>query len=152
MVLKFLHIALIFSGIALIYGTEILLHRIGRTGDTRAIRTAFATARPVAMIAPAIFWLGVAFGLAAGIFNGYNLLAPWLVASYVLVGVLFATGMAITVPWMNRVGALSATAPDGPATPELSQLLHSPTTTRLMYASIAIDLVIVALMVFKPGA
>lgn len=140
------------SGIALIYGTQVVLHRIGRTGDTRAIRTAFATARPVAMIAPAIFWLGVAFGLAAGIFNGYDLLAPWLVASYVLVGTLFAIGMAITVPWMNRVGALAAAAPDGPATPELSELLHSPAVTRVLYASVAIDLVIVALMVFKPGA
>ena len=152
MILKFLHIALVFSGIALIYGTEVVLHRIGRTGDTRAIRTAFATARPVAMIAPAVFWLGVALGLAAGIFNGYDLLAPWLVASYVLVGALFAVGMTVTMPWMNRVGTLSAAEPDGPATPQLSEILHSPMTTRLLYASVAVDVVIVALMVFKPGA
>lgn len=151
MILKFLHIALIFSGIALMYGTEVVLHRIARTGDTRAIRTAFATARTVTMIAPAVFWIGVAFGLAAGIFNGYNLLAPWLLATYVLVGTLFAIGIGITVPWMNRVGALAATAPDGPAGGALSALLHSPTTTRVLYASIVIDVVIVALMVFKPG-
>lgn len=152
MILKFLHIALIFSGLALIYGTELVLHRIGQTGDTRAIRTAFATARPVTMAAPAIFWLGVAFGLAAGVFNGYDMLAPWLLASYVLVGALFASGIAITVPWMNRVGAMAAAAPDGPAAPELRGLLHSPTVTRLLWASIVVDFVIVALMVFKPGA
>lgn len=152
MLLKFLHIALIFSGIALIYGTEIVLHRIGKTDDTRAVRTAFATARPVAMIAPVMFWLGVGAGLAAAIVNGHDLLAPWLLASYFLVGALFAAGMAITVPWMNRVGALSAAAADGPTPPELRELLHSPTATRLLYASIAVDVAILALMVFKPGA
>lgn len=152
MVLKFLHIALVFSGIALMYGTEVVLHRIGRTGDTRAIRTAFATVRPLTMMAPAIFWIGVAFGLAAGIVNGYDLLAPWLITAYVLVAILFGLGIGVTVPWMNRIGALAASAPDGPATPELSEVLHRPMVTRLLYLSVVIDVVIVGLMVFKPGA
>jgi len=152
MLLKFLHIAFIFSGIALIYGTEFVLHRIGRSGDTRAIRTAFAMAKPVGSVGPAIFWVGVAFGLSAAVVNGYNLLAPWLLATYVLVGVLLVAGLTITVPWMNRVGALSAAAPDGTATPELDAALHDRRVSGLMWASIVVDVVIVALMVFKPMA
>lgn len=152
MVLKFLHIAFIFGGIALIYGTEILLHRIGRSGDTRAIRTAFGMAKPVAAVGPAIFWIGVAFGLAAAVINGYNLLAPWLVGAYVLVAALLVAGVAVTVPWLNRVGALADAAPDGAASPELTAALHDRSATVLMYASIVVDVAIVALMVFKPGA
>lgn len=152
MVLKFLHIALIFSGIALIYGTEFLLHRIGRSGDTRSIRTAFSMAKPVASVGPAIFWLGVGFGITAGVVNGYNLLAPWLLATYALVAVLLVAGLTITVPWMNRVGTLAAAAPDGPATAELGAALHDARVTALMWASIVVDVVIVALMVFKPGS
>ena len=152
MALKFLHIAFIFGGITLIYGTEILLHRIGRSGDTRAIRTAFDMARPVAMAGPAIFWIGIAFGLTAGVVNGYNLLAPWLLATYVLVAALLVAGLTITVPWMNRVGALASAAPDGPASPELSAALHDRSVTMLIYVFIVVDVAILALMVFKPGA
>lgn len=152
MVLKFLHIAFIFGGITLIYGTEILLHRIGRSGDTRAIRTAFDMAKPVATIGPAVFWIGIAFGLTAGVVNGYNLLAPWLLATYVLVAALMVLGLTITVPWMNRVGALAAAAPDGPASPELSAALHDRSATVLIYVFLVVDAAILALMVFKPGA
>lgn len=152
MLLKFLHIAFIFSGIALIYGTEILLHRIGGSGDTRSIRTAFGMAKPVAMVGPAIFWVGVGFGITAGVVNGYNLLAPWLLATYVLVAVLLVAGLTITVPWMNRVGVLAAAEPDGPASPELAAALHDGRATALMWASIVVDVAIVGLMVFKPGS
>jgi hypothetical protein len=152
MILKFLHIAFIFSGIALIYGTEILLHRIARSGDTRSIRTAFSMAKPVATVAPAIFWIGVAFGITAGIVNGYNLLAPWLLATYVLVALLLVAGLTVTVPWMNRIGALAAAAPDGTASPELTGALHDARVTTLMWVSIVVDVVILALMVFKPGS
>ena len=152
MVLKFLHIALIFSGIVLIYGTEILLHRIGASGDTGAIRTAFRIARPIAMAGPAVFWTGIAFGVAAAIVNGYDLLAPWLLASYGLVAALLLAGVTITVPWMGRVTSLSAAAPDGPISGELSSALHDRSVTLVLYASIVVDFAIVALMVFKPGA
>ena len=152
MVLKFLHIAFIFGGISLIYGTEILLHRIGRSGDTGAIRTAFGMAKPVATAGPAVFWIGVAFGLTAGVVNGYNLLAPWLLATYGLVAVLLVAGVTITVPWMKRVGALAAAAPDGPASPELTTALHDRSVMVVMYASIIVDVAILALMIFKPGA
>lgn len=152
MVLKFLHIAFIFGGITLIYGTEIFLHRIGRSGDTRAIRTAFEMAKPLATAGPAIFWIGVAFGLTAGVVNGYNLLAPWLLATYMLVAVLFVAGLTITVPWMNRVGALAAADPDGPASPELTAALHDRSATILMYVFLLADVAILALMIFKPGA
>lgn len=152
MILKFLHIAFVFSGIALIYGTEILLHRIGHSGDTRAIRTSFAMAKPVATAAPAIFWIGVAFGITAGVVNGYNLLAPWLLAAYVLVAVLLVGGLAVTVPWMNRVGALAAAAPDGAPGPELMAVLHDRRVTVLLWLSVVVDVAIVALMVFKPGS
>ncbi len=152
MVLKFLHIVFIFGGIGLVYGTEILLHRIGRSGDTRAIRTAFDMAKPVATVAPAVFWVGVAFGLTAGVVNGYDLLAPWLLATYVLVAALMVAGLSITVPWMNRVGTLAAATPDGPASQELDAALHDRRATVLMYASFVVDIGIVALMVFKPGS
>ena len=152
MLLKFLHIGFIFSGIGLVYGTELLLHRISRSADTRTIRNVFSMAKPIGTIAPAIFWVGIAFGLTAGVVNGYNMLAPWLLATYVLVGALMAAGLSITVPWMKRVGALAAAAPDGPASDELMAALHDKRTTNLMWASIVADVVILALMVFKPGA
>jgi hypothetical protein len=152
MLLKFLHIAFIFSAITMVYGTEFILHRIARTGDTRAIRTAFQITKPVGTVAPVIISIGIAFGLTAGVVNGYNLLAPWLLATYVLVAVIMAAGLTITVPWMNRVGALSAAAPDGAPTPELDAALHDPRVNGLMWASIVVDVIIVALMVFKPGA
>ena len=152
MLFKFLHIAFIFGAITLVYDTEFILHRIARSGDMGAIRTAFHITKPVGTVAPVIFLIGIAFGLTAGVVNGYNLLAPWLLATYVLVAVIMAAGLTITVPWMNRVGTLSAAAPDGAPTAELEAALDDPRVSRLMWASIVVDVDVVALMVFKPGA
>lgn len=152
MVLKLAHIVLIFSGLALIYGTQLVLYRIARSGDAKAIRTAFQTAKPLSSLGPAIFLVGVAFGVAAGVLNGWNLLAPWLVAAYVLVAALMAGGITITMPWMNRVSVAAASV-DGHGSPTgLGDVLRDRRAVGLMYASAAADVCIVALMVFKPGA
>lgn len=152
MILKYLHIALVFSGIVTVVGTEVILHLIARTGDPSAIRTAFRAARRVPIVGSVLFFAGVAFGAAAGFVNGYNMLAPWLLATYALVLAVLAAGLTVSEPWTRRVESLATASADGPASPELHSALHARAPYIVMWMSVAVDFTIVALMVFKPGA
>jgi hypothetical protein len=99
-----------------------------------------------------LFAGGVVFGATAGIVNGYNMLAPWLLATYALVLAVFAGGILVTDPWTRHVESMATASADGPASPELHSAVHARAPYIVMWMSVAVDFTIVALMVFKPGA
>jgi hypothetical protein len=92
---------------------------------------------------------GIVFGLVAASVGNLNLLAGWLVLAYLLVALAFGVGMA-SAPYFNRLrAALDSSEGETPGV-DLEQMLGSPVPYVLTGFSIAILVLIIADMVFKP--
>ena len=150
LIFKYLHILAMFSAVGSIIGTEALLHRVARSGDVRATRTAFALARPMNVITPAVFLIGVGFGLLAAITGGIDLLAPWLLLAYLLFGIMFALGGAVQGGWVVRVAEAAAGSDPAHPSSELQRLVHDRTALTAMYVGWILLVAIIFLMVVKP--
>ena len=151
-VLQFLHVLTMFAAVATALIGEVGLHLLGRSGNVAGIRAFMSSLGPVMNLSPILFVVGLLFGLAAAIVGGLNLLAPWLIASYVVFAIAMAVGAVVSGPWAVRVGQAAEASPaDAPST-ELAAALHDSrgaiSTGILMTALV----VIVFLMVVKPGA
>jgi hypothetical protein len=150
LIFKYLHILAMFSAVGSIIGTETLLHRVARSGDVRAMRTAFALARPMNVITPVLFLIGVALGILAAITGGLDLLAPWLLIAYVLFAVMFALGGAVQGRWLERIAAAAAVSDNAHPSPELQRLIHDRAALTAMYVGWILLVAIIFLMVVKP--
>ena len=106
----FLHIATMFSAVAVTIGTTLLLRRIGRSGDVPTIRRSFAMAAPVIRFVPPLYMLGAALGIVAIFTNGFNPFAPFLLIAYALFILATVVGIVITDPWFKRVTKLPGRA------------------------------------------
>jgi hypothetical protein len=150
-IFKFLHIAALVSGVAFSVGGAWLLERIASTHDVRAIRGAFGVARPLAILINAGFGLGFLFGMLAAYFGQINLLAPWLIAAYVLFVITSFLGGSVSGKWMQSVG-MNATKNQGDTpSPELEKILDDPRPRQVFWFNVAAIIVFLFLMVFRPG-
>ncbi len=147
---KLLHLLAMFSAVGAVVGTEVLLHRVARSGDVRTIRSVFTLAKPLNLVAPVLFLAGAAFGLADAITRGFNLLAPWLVIAYVLFVVMLAIGGSIQGRWIDRIAASAASSEDSAPSAELTQATHDRGATVAMYGSWLLLIGIIFSMVAKP--
>lgn len=98
----FLHIAVMFTAVALTVGpTTILLvaHRAGRLGE---IGPPVARLR-VARAAVPLFGLGGILGLATALAFGYSLTAPWLLLAYAGFVVAMLLGVLVSAPVARRM-------------------------------------------------
>lgn len=112
-VLLFLHISVMFAGVALAYGGNIYLLAALRGDNSQGVRAMTQAAKAVGKFVPVLFLSAGLFGLLTAIVNGYNLLTPWLIIAYVLFAVLTVLGAGFTAPTIERLGEAVATAPDG---------------------------------------
>ena len=149
-IFKFLHLLAMFSAVGAVVGTEVLLHRVARSGDVRAIRTAFALAKPMNVAAPVLFLLGVAFGLLDAITRGFNLFAPWLLIAYALFVVMFALGGSVQGRWVDRIASAAASSDDVTPSDDLQRVVHDRPAAVAMYVSWLLLAGIVFTMVAKP--
>lgn len=147
-ILLFVHILLFVFSFAFTAGISILLGRVARKADPATIHAAFAAARPLSM-AGGIGWVltALAGGALAGAFQ-LPMNAPWLLGSYVAVAILVLTGFLVHSPWQAKVIAASATPG---SEPQLQALLHAPAHRIATIVSAVCVLVIVYLMVVRPG-
>jgi uncharacterized membrane protein len=145
-VLLFLHILLFVLSFAFTAGIGILGDRVARTRDAATVHALFSAARPLS-IAGGIGWVLTALvGGALASAYGVPMNAPWLLASYGAFLVLILTGFLLHSPWQAKVIAASASP-----SPHYKELLHSP-VHRIASALSAISiLIIVYLMVVRPG-
>ena len=116
--LLFGHISLMFAAVTISYAPTLLFLLALRSGRTEQLRAVTTAARPVVRLIPPTYGLAALFGLLTALQSGVNLLAPWLVISYVLFIVLTVIGAAIVGPHFERVGAIVGALPDGPLPPE----------------------------------
>lgn len=148
LILKFLHVGSMFMATALAVGPSVMLYLIARNGEPGAIRRAFGFATPVFRIGGGAYGLGILFGIAAALTGTIDLTARWLVAAYVLVGILIATNLVFE-RWTRRVEH-SLEAGSGPQS-DLKAVTGERAPVYTIGAMIVLTLLIVFVMVVKPN-
>ena len=146
----FLHIFTMFVAVALSVGTALMLQRVAATSNVTAIRTTFGAAAPLARTTSMVYGVGMLLGFIAAIVAQFNLLAPWLIITYVLVAVSMYINSRIVGKWAANVGRAAAANQGDAPSPEMQQLFSAKTATQATYANIVIIALIVFVMVFKP--
>lgn len=146
----FLHIATMFTAVALTIGPTILLRRIGKSGDVPAIRRGFAMAGPIIKAAPALYGLGAALGIVAIFTNGFDPFQPFLLIAYGLFVLATAAGILFNAPWFARVAQAADESPDAAPSPGLAAALEAPTARFLDWFDPLIILLFIFDMVVKP--
>lgn len=150
-IFKFLHIAMMFGAVASAVIPEVVLHVVANTRDTRAIVTMAGIAERIGKLVPIFFVGGAVFGLLAAWAGELDFTAPWLLATYVLFVVAMATGALFSDPWVGRLRTAAAASGDAP-TAELQAVIDEPRAKIASGWLMLSVVVIIALMVFKPGA
>lgn len=149
-VLIFLHITVMFAAITVGFGGGLVMRVAYMTGQVAAVRGVGMALARLSRWIPILFISGGTLGLLAAISFGQNLLAPWLVIAYVLFATAMVIGVVENAPWGRKLGALLATTPDGPLTPEVRAMF---TETRVVALTVVDYLIVVAIlfdMVVKP--
>jgi hypothetical protein len=150
-ILQFLHVLAMFAAVATALIGEVGLHILGRSGNVVGIRAFVSSLGPLMQLTPIFFVVGLVFGLAAAVVGEINLLAPWLVASYVVFAIAMAVGALMSGPWAVGVGKAAEASPaEGPSA-ELTAALHDTRGTLSTAILMTAIVVIVFLMVVKPG-
>lgn len=149
-ILVFLHIVSMFAAVAVSYGPLAMLQLTLRRGETQTLRAVTSSARVLTTSIPLLYVIGAIFGVLAALNVGLNLLAPWLVIAYLLFIGLMIIGAAVIGPWAEKLGKLSASAPDGPFTPELLAVANDPRIRVVRGIDAALILLLIFDMVVKP--
>lgn len=148
-VFKYLHVVTMFFAVALAVSGEIVIRRVASTMDPAVISATVAKVKPIASNgSTALFLAGLLFGLIAAVTGHFDLLRPWLVASYVAFGVAMAIGIAVVDPWVARLERASAA--DGPGSAELAEVVADRRAIAGTWVLQGMVALIVFLMVVKP--
>lgn len=149
---KFLHVLTMFLAVASAVIPEVVLHRIAARNDVPATRVIADFANRVAKLLPVFFIGGAIFGLLAAATGEIDFLAPWLIAAYIVFIIAMVTGATTTGPWAGKMAAAAAASPEDAPSPELAALTHD---RRALVGSVILMssiVVIIFLMVVKPGS
>jgi hypothetical protein len=150
-VFKFLHIAMMFTAVAGTVVPEVVLHLVANTRDTRAIATMAHIAEQIGKVVPVLFIGGAIFGLLAAWTGQMDFTAPWLIATYVLFVTATVVGIRFSDPWVARLRTAAVASGDAPSV-ELVAVIDEPRAKIASAWLMLTTLVIISLMVFKPGA
>jgi uncharacterized membrane protein len=145
----FLHVLTMFGAVAFSGGIDTLLLSVARTGDVRAIRTAFEAHRRFEALIPAAFVTGLIFGLIAIFAEGFNPFQAWLLLAYPLFVLGILVGALGLGRWTTRVRLAAADAPDG-GSPALAAALADPTARRAFIVFWLLIVAIIFVMITKP--
>lgn len=147
---KYLHIVAMFFAVALALSSEIVLRRVATSGDVRAIRAIVPRVRPLGNIATVLFLSGFAFGIVAALTGQINLLAPWLILSYVAFVSATLIGALVSDPWAKRLDEAAVASPDDAPSDALRSVIADPVARAGTWALMALVAALVFFMVVKP--
>lgn len=150
LILKAVHVVLVLAALALALGPEVLIFLAARSGNARNIRFLVDLAAPLTKLAPVTFVLALAAGLTMAVRGGYDLLAPWLVASYLLFALALVVDVALHIPWVTRLRAAASASGDEPSA-ELSSALADRRGLVSLCVGPTVFVIITVLMVVKPA-
>ena len=149
---KFLHILTLFLAVASAAIPEVVLHRVAASNNVPAIRVVSGFASTLGKMLPIFFVGGAIFGLLAAFTGELNFLAPWLIAAYIVFVIAMVTGATITGPWTGKMSMAAEASPTDAPSAELLAVVHD---RRALIGSVILMsaiVVIIFLMVVKPGA
>ena len=151
MLLEFLHIAMMFSAVAVAIGGELILTRAAATRTSRPSAGRLAPPAPGRASSLFLFLLGALVGVIAVLICACNLLALWLIIAYVLFVIAMGIGAQIGA-WAQRVGMAAAASPEDAPSAQLSAAIDDPRAVIFRYANWVIVIALIFVMVYKPGS
>ena len=148
--LKYAHELVMFMAVATSMGGTILLFKLGKTDNVPALKAAFGLAIPTVKSISPQYGVGTLLGLVTAWVMGYNLLATWLVAAYVLTLISAVFG-GMSTRWVLKVATLAETNVGDTPSPELKKALTDPFIRNLRILDSVFLVLFLALMVFRPS-
>jgi len=153
LIFKALHILTMFAAVTFLVGEALLYARAIWRGDLAGLAAVrrLVGGRPV--LGAAFLLFGIVFGLLAVLTGGFDLLAGWLVAAYVLVAALFLVNAS---PWVQRLprlaeDAVAAEAGQRPVAEVVRGMATVRTGTLVVVAiNVTLFAAVIADMVLKP--
>jgi uncharacterized membrane protein len=124
--------------------------RIREDRDPRVVASHLASSKAATQATyVGLLLLGIG-GLGAA-WVGNQLLAPWVVGSYVVLAIVLLTMWIVATPYYLRLRMLAGSGEPAPGRTEIDRLLDSPRPNILMAVGAIGLIVLVWLMVLKPG-
>lgn len=149
---QFLHVITMFAAVAAATMPELVLHWIARRGDVIGLRGFMPISAVAGRLIPVLFVLGLIFGIIAALAGQIDLLRPWLIGSYVIFAIAMATGALMSGPWAVRLAEAAFASPTDAPSSELLAATHDRRGVVSSVILISSIVVIVFLMVVKPGS
>lgn len=146
--LKFLHVAAVIGVFSIQVASDLYFQRVARSGSTEAVAKLGAAIRRRGHIEATIFEIAVVLGILTAIFGGFDLLAPWLLASYVIIAISVVFALRYTAAPFSAI-LDAATAGDAAA---MERALSAPARRIALAGTLILYSSLVFLMVVKPGA
>ena len=150
MIFKFLHIAAMFTAVAISFGPAVLLRFAARGGKVRSIQGVAETAISLSRFIAPVFILGLIFGLTTALLGGFNFLAPWLLIAYVLFVAGTVVGALGEGRFTSEVATAAAANPGDEPGPALTGVLSAPRADLVFWLFTAIVVALIFDMVIKP--
>lgn len=95
---KYAHIAAMFAAVTIQVGSDHYFLKVASDGDAATTSRLGHAIRRRGPITGPILEIGIVFGLLTAVLGGINLLAPWLLMTYVLIAIGVAIVFRIGVP------------------------------------------------------
>jgi hypothetical protein len=153
LIFKALHILCMFSAVTALVGTEIFIVLAIWRRDVHALAVIYRlTRRPSPTSIGLVFLLaGVAFGLLAAATGGFDFLAGWLIAAYLLVAALILANLSPPKQKVRRVAIEAAEAEAGhrPVEEVVRDMARVPLATYFSM-NLVLFTALIADMVLKP--
>jgi hypothetical protein len=148
---QYLHVIAMFGAVAASVFPELLAHLLVTRRSLAGLQAVMPVFRPLGMVIPGLFLLGVAFGLITAAVGGLDFFQPWLIASYVVFAAVFLVSGVIGGGWLSRLGQDVMSPDEAQARAAIESAARD---RRGVFAAWFGDLgilVIVFFMVVKPG-
>jgi hypothetical protein len=143
---KYAHIVAMFAAVTIQVGSDLYFLRVARDGDPNATsRLGHAIRRRGAIEGP-ILEIGIVFGLLTGFLGGFNFLAPWLIATYLLIAIGLVNVFRIAAPAFTSI----LDAADAGDSAGIARLLGTGRYPRAALANALMYASVIFLMVLKP--
>ncbi len=158
LVFKTLHILLMFAAVTLLMGETFFYAATVWRRDIRALagirrlsRAPLYLANGAPVVAMGLLLAGVVLGLLTALTGGFDFLAGWLIAAYVLMATILVLGVS---PWVRRLARLGDEAVEAEAgtrpVEEVVRDMAGSHASLLFVISAALFAAIIADMVLKP--
>ena len=146
--LKFLHVAAVIGVFSIQVASDLYFQRVARSGSTEAVAKLGAAIRRRGPVEATIFEIAVVLGILTAVFGGFDLLAPWLLASYVIIAISVIFALRYTAAPFSAI--LDAAAAGDAAAME--RAMNAPARRIALAGTLILYSSLVFLMVVKPGA